>query len=282
MTSCRTCGISDSLLPSNFLSVSWRFDFCSNCHSIQLARKPSDQELGEIYSETYFPVSKYSNRLSQDLEHQHRSSILARFSPKAKSLIDLGCGTGSFIAYLNNHYQADGADAYPSAISRARSAVHGSTIFKQSLDSPITIDLKRYDICTIWDTIEHLWNPSYLFEQLSYKMRQGSILVLSTPAIDSTFAVLTRSSWPFFTPPEHQTFISMTGFRKLAYNYGFTILSSHLSGKWTTIGFVFYKLSRKSPLFIKSFFQVLSESFLSRIPVYVPTYDIRYLVLQKL
>jgi SAM-dependent methyltransferase len=282
MISCRICGASGSLLPSNLFSGSWRFDVCSNCDSFQLSRKPSDQELSDIYSDSYFPVSKYSNRFSEDLELKRRLNLLRKYSPEAKSVIDLGCGIGSFVLYIKDHYQVDGADAYPLAISRASFAVPGSTIFKQSLDSPITLNLEKYDICSLWDTLEHLWNPSYLFEQLRCRMLPGSILVLSTPAIDSIFAAFTRSSWPFFTPPEHQTFITLKGFKYLARNSGFTILSSRLLGKWTTVGFIFYKLSRKSPVLLKSFFLLLSKSFLSRIPFYVPTSDIRYLVLQKL
>jgi SAM-dependent methyltransferase len=47
-------------------------------------------------------------------------SIIRKYSPKAKRLLDVGCGTGKHLQYLKGHYLAEGVDLLPQFCTIAR------------------------------------------------------------------------------------------------------------------------------------------------------------------
>lgn len=86
------------------------------------------------------------------------------------------------------------------------------------------------------------------------------------------------------TPPEHMGFFSSRSFSQLfGRELPFKIVHRRVLGKWTNLGFLFYKIQRVSPMLIPGFIlEAISTSVLANIPIYVPTDDIQYVVAQKL
>lgn len=69
--------------------------------------------------------------------------LIQEVSPGAKSLLDVGCGTGKHLEYLQEHYQAAGLDLNASLLEVARQRCPGLTFYNEDMTSfqlPQTFD----------------------------------------------------------------------------------------------------------------------------------------------
>lgn len=83
------------------------------------------------------------------------ASLLKTYHPKAKTLLELGCGTGSMLAYLSRSYEATGIDLSAEMLSEARKKLP-----KLSFECADIASFKlenRFDaIICVFDTINHV------------------------------------------------------------------------------------------------------------------------------
>jgi 2-polyprenyl-3-methyl-5-hydroxy-6-metoxy-1,4-benzoquinol methylase len=104
----------------------------------------------------------------------HRSSVL-----------DIGCGIGNFVAHAQSvGLRAVGSDLDPNAIRTARE--RGLTAYSGSeLDEHLPPG--SVDAVSMWDVIEHLFNPLTVLRGAVDKLRPGGALLIETP--DAAFPV---------------------------------------------------------------------------------------------
>lgn len=95
-----------------------------------------------------------------------------------KRLLDVGCASGHFlIAAHRAGYEVMGTDISASAIAHIRDtlgfpAISGD-IAQLSLD-------ERFDVITLWETIEHLARPAPVLRKLRSWLRPGGVLIIGT------------------------------------------------------------------------------------------------------
>jgi SAM-dependent methyltransferase len=132
----------------------------------------------------------YANPAVQHDYEQRYSTALSeaeKLVGPIRSLLDVGCGIGNFIAFANaKAITAHGVDVDAEAVSVARS--RGLTVC-QSDDLDAMLPDRSVDAITLWDVIEHLYDPAPVVDQVLKKLRPGGILILETP--DAAFPVRT-------------------------------------------------------------------------------------------
>jgi SAM-dependent methyltransferase len=99
--------------------------------------------------------------------------------PKAKDILELGCGTGSVLMHLANDYEVYGLDQSKQMLSVARKKVPQARLFRQDM---VRFDLpERFDvICCVFDSINHVlrftdWKQ--LFASVSRHLSDGGIFI---------------------------------------------------------------------------------------------------------
>jgi len=120
------------------------------------------------------------------------------------SILDVGCGTGEFVAYGNSKgLNLSGIDLSSSAVSIA-----------QSFDIPVSLtSLDRlskdasYDVITLFEVLEHVERPSELLIQACDRLHIGGLLYITTPNYSSLDRYLFGPRWRVFHP-EHITYFS--------------------------------------------------------------------------
>jgi len=257
---------------------------CSCCSFAQVADEPSEETLAALYSGAYFEKGKYGDEDNQRRENQRRLKLLAKLGlPRGARVLDAGCATGDFLSAARS-YEMWGVDVSEEAVAVAKehNPEIAERISAQALEE-LPFEEESFDAIVLWDVIEHLWDPRSTCERLAHLVRPGGFLVLSTPDIGAVTARLMGRRWAFMTPPEHLGFFSPRSFDwLLERELGLEIVSSFAAGKWVNVGFLSYKLQRVfSELVPTQLVRALQESPLSRMPVYVPTHDIRYIAAQK-
>ena len=99
-------------------------------------------------------------------------------------ILDVGCGNGHATSHLARlGHSVMGVDASPKGIAIARAA-HANVRFEICSvydDKFLDVVGDQIDCVVALEVVEHLYNPSRLFEQSYRALKGGGYLVLSTP-----------------------------------------------------------------------------------------------------
>ena len=82
-------------------------------------------------------------------------SLIRRHAPRARTVLELGCGTGSILRQLWTHYEVTGVDLSEEMLERAAKKTPGIPLFRADMR---TFDLgERFDVVLcVYDSINHL------------------------------------------------------------------------------------------------------------------------------
>lgn len=123
-----------------------------------------------------------------------------------KRLLDVGCATGHFLmAAHRGGYEVMGIDKSESAVAYIREtlgfpAIAGD-IAQLSLD-------ERFDVITLWGTIEHLARPAPALRKLRSWLRPGGVLIVGTGDNSSLLARLLGKRWCYAAQPDSVVYYS--------------------------------------------------------------------------
>jgi SAM-dependent methyltransferase len=131
----------------------------------------TEQFYREVASADYYVSAKWEfRRAVRDLRDHDVSTIL-----------DVGCGTGEFLALLRSASAivGTGFDFNESVVSELPE--HGFCGLK-SLDDPA--GMASFDAITVFQVIEHVADPHALFDQLDRLLKKSGIYVVAVPDTD--------------------------------------------------------------------------------------------------
>lgn len=283
MSTCRLCGFNKLSVKHHIAGVV--LERCASCGYVQVREKPTQEELLDCYSPTYFDHGKYADTFALRKENERRISLIRnqRVSKGAK-VLDAGCATGDFLSFARLDYDMWGLDVSEFAIGRAQkknpeiaSQIRSGFVEDQSYPDGF------FDVIVLWDVLEHLWDPVEVCRRLLRTLRPGGCLCISTPNVGSFVARVMGKYWAFMTVPEHLGFCNRKTMRYLLQErLHLELVEWKTKGKWANLGFVLYKLKRIFPRLVP---QALVDLFRTRIlrwiAIYVPSADIQYAVARK-
>lgn len=103
--------------------------------------------------------------------------LINKYIPKKGSLIDVGCGKGSFGLYMHKMgYEVDLLD-YTDEIDTSNYPVN-----YYNTDFLSFTPRKRYDIATSFEVMEHVKEESIYFKKLLQLIKPGGHIILSVPS----------------------------------------------------------------------------------------------------
>ena len=102
-------------------------------------------------------------------------------------ILEIGCGRGDFSIYLANKYPNAtvlGTDFSESAIAAAKTkianATHGNLDFKQENAEQLTFDDQTFDLIISCETMEHVFHPQYMANEIHRVLKSGGKCILTT------------------------------------------------------------------------------------------------------
>ena len=204
------------------------------------------------YNQDYFNKHNSLNR--------YMAEYLVNFTKKQnlKNILDVGCGTGKLVHYLNNHkLNAIGCDNSQLAVSLARKINKKGTIVESSA-SKLKFKDQSFDLVTAISIIEHLntKEAKQFLKESARVLKKNGFIFLVTPNYLSPARILLGKKWFAYQDPTHINFFTPERLSKLLSRNGFSSLKTHFPINYHP------KLDKEFPHFFKAFPVILKVSLI--------------------
>ncbi len=128
---------------------------------------------------------------------QFLSGLIVAYHPRAKTLLELACGTGSILGYLSNRYEVSGLDRSRPMLSIARQKLPHIKFFRQDM-ARFRI-AKQFDaIVCVFDSLNHLlrfsdWEKT--FRQAARHLHADGLFVFDVNTLGKLQRLATGPAW---------------------------------------------------------------------------------------
>lgn len=184
---------------------------CRGCGLVFTHPIPDEESLRAIYGRDYFEGGLYRSyadeAASRGPDYQKWLRWFARATGLARGRwLDIGCATGSFLsAARDSGWEVRGVDISAYCVGEAGRRGHDVRLGTARRLPP---EWKDFDVISMWDTVEHLPDPSGDIAAAASRLRPGGWFVVSTGDISSLAARLLGRRWWLMLPPVHLYFFS--------------------------------------------------------------------------
>ncbi|MBD3327558.1 methyltransferase domain-containing protein [candidate division KSB3 bacterium] len=222
--------VTDRLAPAQ---QQFRIVRCPACGLLFLNPRPTPDEIDQ-----YYQYEAYREEFAPAVEDEpsawrcwNRRYGLNRYCrlveknrPNGGRILDVGCGTGNFLAQLRKRgdWDVQGLDVAPKAVEYARRRLK-LPIFLGTLEEA-RYPTASFDVVTLWNVVEHLHYPLQTLTEVRRILHPDGILAFSVPDAGSWDARLFEEDWVGLDPPRHlytfsrytaASLLVETGFRTL-------------------------------------------------------------------
>jgi 2-polyprenyl-3-methyl-5-hydroxy-6-metoxy-1,4-benzoquinol methylase len=129
-----------------------------------------------------------------------RRLIIATVAPRGR-VLDVGCGTGEFLASIADLYDVEGIEPEPDAARWGREKL-GLKIHTGDLSS-VQLGQPKFDLVTLWHALEHIPEPVDALRRIGDLVNPGGYLLVALPNIASFDARFYGSDWVAIDAPRH-------------------------------------------------------------------------------
>ena len=203
---------------------------CQHCGLHRLSPSQSIQETADLYPSDYEPfrasLDPQPNAWQRWLCRRHwrlRCRAVRRYRAGGR-LLDVGCGTGEFLAALrqNDNWQVVGVEMNERAATHARYKL-GLNVHLGDL-SMLDLPIQTLDIVTMWEVLEHLPEPLRGLQTVARLLKPDGVLLLSTPNAQAWQARLWGKWWYGWDIPRHLYVFTPPALHRLLTRAGFHVV----------------------------------------------------------
>jgi 2-polyprenyl-3-methyl-5-hydroxy-6-metoxy-1,4-benzoquinol methylase len=237
LINCNTCGsntFSEILKKESSKSEIFTVVKCDNCNLVQVNPQPTFDEVIKYYSNDYFTKRSdrgydnyYSDKIKSEIERVFKLNLedLDFFSwesnlSETKSTIDIGCAAGYFVNFMKNRgWTAHGIEIAEGPATFGKENL-GLNIFQEDFLNWDTNISNKFDLITLWASIEHLHQPKETLEKIYKHLKPNGRMILSTCRYGLQ-AKIKGINWRYLNVPEHLYYYSLNNIIQLSSSIGF-------------------------------------------------------------
>jgi 2-polyprenyl-3-methyl-5-hydroxy-6-metoxy-1,4-benzoquinol methylase len=180
---------------------------CSSCGVYYLNPFPTAKQLERAYDESYYGTGekKFNPTVEKvvDWFRQRNARAFARKLSPGATILDIGCGNGSFLVNLGKQgdFQLHGLE--PEGKSAERASYHPEIKLHIGYLEESTYPSASFDALVLTHVFEHLPQPSVAMDIITEIARKGAVLQIEIPNIASWQAKIFKGKWLHLDPPRH-------------------------------------------------------------------------------
>lgn len=218
---------------------------CNDCEHIFCNPYPTYEQLNRCYNGE---IKKLENEIFLETFDKRveiflpRVDLLCRLKKDGK-LLDIGSAVGVFIDALekrNSRYHITCCDISRDSCEQLRKKNPDQSI-NIICDDFMNLDESsnnKFDIITLWDTIEHIIDVDGLLGKIKRLLNPNGIIAFSTPNTQSFEWSIAGTNHPQLTPPTHLNLFNTKSAHLLLNKNGFNVIEQHSLNASIDISFV--------------------------------------------
>ena len=234
---CLSCSKND--FKDLFSKEGFSFVRCRHCDLIQVNPLPKPDLVDRFYNtEEYSKFIEEHMTQKSDYRRERfgkeRISAWERYTGVSTDKavlrsLDVGCGSGFVVeAAKENNWEAYGVDLNSKAVNMGREK--GLTLFNKKLETLSQEDLGLFDVVSMYDVLEHSYNPVNMIKAAKNLLSDQGLLVIYVPNWDSLARMVLGTNtfwiWGIF----HLTYFTVTTLSELVTREGFDLLHYETQG----------------------------------------------------
>jgi 2-polyprenyl-3-methyl-5-hydroxy-6-metoxy-1,4-benzoquinol methylase len=181
---------------------------CLGCGAIYQHPRPKAAAMAAFYPPEYIPYTPslreetWRRRLDRRFGLRKRCRLILRHVKQGR-LLDVGCATGDFLSEMRRRpgWSLVGLEPNHAAARFAHLRV-GLEIVEGLLNEAAFAD-ESFDVITMWDVLEHVYDPPAVIRAAARLLRHGGILVINHPNLASVDRRLFGRFWCGYELPRH-------------------------------------------------------------------------------
>lgn len=203
---------------------------CKSCTQRFTQNIPDKEEIGRYYqSENYISHSNTAKGFINALYHkvrrhtlsQKRKLIINAIGRDTGKILDVGCGTGAFLATMKNaNWDTTGIEPDKNAREKALE-LYGLNV--QESGWFYMLPSQNFDAITLWHVLEHVHDLHPYIAQLKNLLAPGGRLFIAVPNYTSPDEKIYNQFWAAYDVPRHLYHFSPKSMKRLLDNHGLKI-----------------------------------------------------------
>lgn len=170
-------------------------------------------DVKSVFEKIYQIVKSYTLR--------KKIKLINQFSLNGKNILDIGCGTGEFLAYAkNNNWKTFGVE--PNLKARQKALEKKLTIVEK-LELPNT---NKFDVITLWHVLEHLPNLQEQIVKIKNLLSDEGTLIIAVPNYKSYDAAYYKENWAAYDTPRHLWHFSQNSITEIFNEHNFKVVKT--------------------------------------------------------
>lgn len=201
---------------------------CGSCGLRMTNPRPGPNAIGKYYaSDDYISHTNSSkgilNKVYQLVRNRalsNKHELLRSIRPNGK-VLDIGCGTGQFLAYLASRgYQVSGVE--PELKARELAIADHALSVLPSLDRIPAQE--QFHFVTLWHVMEHLHDLRQTLKQIYARSASNAVVIIAVPDRESWDAQHYGPEWAAYDVPRHLWHFRRADLSRLLQEHGFELL----------------------------------------------------------
>ncbi len=226
----------------------YELDTCENCSHIFTNPFPKDAALNFFYNSEYkdfenkFFMDSFEERLPI---FEQRLELLDTYQ-FGKKILDVGTAVGIFIEanYLRkDQYKITACDLSEKACAYMKQRFPNLEIINNNITK---LPKRNFDCVTLWDTVEHIPEPSKLLHAVRDQIRDGGYFVFSTPNTDSFEWNIMKEGHVQLLPPGHVNLYNKNNIEILLNRCGLQVVDIFTLNPSLDLTYIHHRLKEES------------------------------------
>jgi 2-polyprenyl-3-methyl-5-hydroxy-6-metoxy-1,4-benzoquinol methylase len=171
---------------------------CKTCGARFLSPNWVESEIPALYDEAYYGHNKqkFGALVERILDcfRAARALFIAGYVPDGGKILDIGCGSGRILHFLQRHGNFKVYGIEVPGIAAERTARIPEIQLKIGPLEPGDYPSEFFDAVTLFHVFEHLPDPANTLSTISAILRKGGVCVVSFPNIDRLQARIFREN----------------------------------------------------------------------------------------